>query len=384
MPDGVYTIRLGRRYADATDACSYIEKTWIKNASNNLNLNNSVFPSGCPNGSGAIAAAGSGGTSPYIFQLLDLSENEINPTITGGNLFNNLNTNETYRLIVTDACGAIANRLISSSSIAEIGTPGFSNMPCAGDNISLTLPNFSGVTYQWYKDAVAIPTATGYSLDLTNLQPSDSGLYSSVMTIGNCDIPGLLLIDPNSCGGPLAVELISFNADCHPDGSVSLHWETASESNAMDFVLQKTNDLINWETISIVAASGNSNVTNAYSATDREPFDGTSYYQLIQRDFDDVENKYFPISNNCDIETELKVYPNPTNGNFKIKYYTKNKTTLTLQIIDMNGRMIRSEIHPLDKGTNTLFISEELEKGMYLIHINTDNKENNPIKLVVN
>lgn len=386
LPNGTYTIRVGRRLGNSTDNCSYVEKTWVKNSNNNLTLQNSIFVSGCDNGLGALGASANGGSSPFVYTLLDLSDNEIAPSVVGGNTYENLNTAEVYKLSVLDACGAVVNRLISSNSQFEIATPGYSTMPCVGDNIGLALPQFTNVTYAWMKDSVLIPSASNNILNLPNLQLSDSGTYQSILTIGGCEVVGSLYINPFNCGGPLAVELTSFYANCYPDGSVFIGWETASELNSLDFFLQASNDLVNWENVDVVPAKGNSSISTKYQTFDRSPQDGVRYYQLIERGMNGLEKRYPPISNSCESksDSELNVFPNPTTNDFNIEYVTDHKSILQLQIIDPNGRLISTQIHQLEKGKNTLFISETLGAGVYFVKIAVNKKELKPIKLIVN
>lgn len=386
LPNGTYTIQVGRRLANSTDICSYVEKTWVKNSNNNLALQNSIFVSGCDNGLGALGASANGGSPPFVYTLLDLSDNEIAPSVVGGNTYENLNTAEVYKLSVLDACGAVVNRLISSNSQFEIATPGYSTMPCVGDNIGLALPQFTNVTYAWMKDSVLIPSASNNILNLPNLQLSDSGTYQSILTIGGCEVVGSLYINPFNCGGPLSVELTSFYANCYPDGSVFIGWETASELNSLDFFLQASNDLVNWENVDVVPAKGNSSISTKYQTFDRSPQDGVRYYQLIERGMDGLEKRYPPISNSCESksDSELNVFPNPTTNDFNIEYFTDHKSILQLQIIDPNGRLISTQIHQLEKGNNTLFISETLGAGIYFVKIAVNKKELKPIKLIVN
>lgn len=110
-----------------------------------------------------------------------------------------------------------------------------------------------------------------------------------------------------------------------------------------------------------------------------------SYYQLIQRDVDGSERKYSPISHQCDNQqiSELRVYPNPNNGNFKIEYYTDRKMAMELCIMDVNGRKISSKVYHLQAGSSSLFVSENLVQGMYILQVVAGKKILKPIKFIV-
>ena len=386
LPAGNYKIRVGRYINDTSTltVCSFIEKVWVKSATSSLNLNNSVFVSGCLNGGSTISAVANGGKAPYIFSLFDA--NNVQVTSPQNDMYNNLDPTKVYKLSVIDNCGAIVNRLISSNKSPDMIVPGHSTMPCAGDNVSLVVPNYPQATFAWTKDNVLLPSETSNSVNLPNIQPADAGVYNSTITLGACIVDKALLIDPTQCGGVLAIELIDFNALCNSDGSVNILWKTASEINSKYFKVQKSSDLINWQTIDVIPSKGNSNIINSYNSIDRNPFVGITYYQLIERDVNEVEKEFAPIGINCEELTpkEWSVFPNPTNGDFKVAYQSDEKVTADLQVMDVNGRLIISQKLSILEGTNNFIVSENLVSGMYFITIVINKKELKPIKLIVN
>lgn len=386
LPDGIYTIRLGRYLNNPSlDNCSYIEKTWNKSITNNLNLNPSIFFSGCPDSTGALVASAGGGTAPYAYTLYDNANNPVAPTVVNGNTFNNLNTSQTYRLNVIDQCGAIVNRTLSSNSAIGISTPGYSTMPCIGQTINLHMPNFPGMSYVWYKDSVLIPSATSSVFTLSNLVAGDAGDYQSTLTVGSCAISKSIEIDPTACGGPLAVDLVSFNVTCDKEGNSLVNWMTASEFNAMDFTLSKSRDLKNWEVVEIIPAAGHSNHLISYASRDEKTFSGTSYYQLMQRDFDGKETKYNPISFSCSQtgESSGSLYPNPSTGSFQFDFTADKAGILEMQVVDMNGKPISSQENTMERGSNSFTFSQHLTTGIYFVKITVNKVQRMPIKLVV-
>lgn len=67
-----------------------------------------------------------------------------------------------------------------------------------------------------------------------------------------------------------------------------------------------------------------------------------------------------------------------------MEVHAEKRTNVEIDILDVKGRVISTQSHHLEIGNNNLFISEDLTSGVYLIRIIMDNKELNPIKLVVN
>lgn len=301
-------------------------------------------------------------------------------------------TTISYVLTVTRNGGCISKDTVlvnlepSLGTSITITTPGYNTMPCPGDNVTMISPTFTGGTYQWFKDGVEDVSATTNQYNFPDLQQTNSAYYTSIVTVGKCKVAGGLLIDPSVCGGPLAVKLTSFNSNCEPDGGVSFRWVTGSETNSLNFTLKKSSDLINWEIVDVLPAKGNSSIENSYVSLDRYPYAGISYYQLTQRDIDGLEKVYPPMSSNCKsiVEKEFKIYPNPTKRDFKVEFYTDSETIYNLQVMDINGRVFISQTHKLEKGKNTLLISENLVKGLYIIRITDDTNGSKTAKLVIN
>ena len=69
---------------------------------------------------------------------------------------------------------------------------------------------------------------------------------------------------------------------------------------------------------------------------------------------------------------DLKIFPNPNNGNFKIMYLLPQNKAGKLEIFDINGRAVYSQNLP--QWSTLQFISlPKLSNGIYAIKINSDN-----------
>lgn len=66
----------------------------------------------------------------------------------------------------------------------------------------------------------------------------------------------------------------------------SLEWQTYSETNNKEFVIQRSNDTKTWEEIKTIEGQGNSSIENNYSFDDRTFSGDVIYYRLKQTDFD--------------------------------------------------------------------------------------------------
>jgi len=79
------------------------------------------------------------------------------------------------------------------------------------------------------------------------------------------------------------------------------------------------------------------------------------------------------ISINEHVATEFKLYPNPANDIIKIDFNTNTNGSLTLEILDINGRTIVSKNENTQDGNNNIIMDiSALESGIYFIKINLD------------
>ncbi len=165
----------------------------------------------------------------------------------------------------------------------------------------------------------------------------------------------------------LPVTLISFNADKN-DNAVDLTWATASEINNDYFLIQRSIDNSNFETIESIDGNGNSNVVINYSTIDYNPKKGVNYYRLLQVDFDGTEALSNTVAVNFDADNNINVYPNPTKGivniegarNFQLMLYTSSSNLL------FSTKIENSDLYKLDLSN--------YPKGVYIIHLISDSK----------
>jgi hypothetical protein len=84
----------------------------------------------------------------------------------------------------------------------------------------------------------------------------------------------------------LPVDLVDFRAQLI-DSYVELTWATMSEMNSDYFLIERSLDVINWETIYMMGGQGFSTTLYRYSIFDSSPLVGISYYRLKQVDKDE-------------------------------------------------------------------------------------------------
>lgn len=114
----------------------------------------------------------------------------------------------------------------------------------------------------------------------------------------------------DAAGYPLPIQLIKFTAKPIND-YVLLDWSTASEINNNYFTVQRSQNLINFEALDTIAGAGNSSKIINYSFVDHNPYGGSSYYRLMQTDFDGQFTYSNVVKVNAKKVYTISVYPNP-------------------------------------------------------------------------
>jgi hypothetical protein len=141
---------------------------------------------------------------------------------------------------------------------------------------------------------------------------------------------------------PLPIELLTFDARV-VDRRVDLRWITAAEINNDFFTLERSADAVQYHTIATVKGAGNSSGHINYAHSDLQPLPGTSYYRLVQTDYDGT-SKTYPARAVTFAESQgLQVYPNPNKGSFRVSVPAAAKTAdvpSTLRLINAGGALV--------------------------------------------
>jgi Secretion system C-terminal sorting domain len=165
----------------------------------------------------------------------------------------------------------------------------------------------------------------------------------------------------------LPIGLLFFDAVAD-NNRVDLTWSTSSESNNSYFTIEKSQDGINFvfvQRVNTQAFNGNSNLPLSYSTEDMNPYTGLSYYRLKQTDLDG-QSRYSRIDPvNFDQKKAISVYPNPTRGTVYISGVDISQTSLTVEWLDVSGRLLSSENVPAQGGIAVL--NPHFNNGVYLL-----------------
>jgi hypothetical protein len=224
-----------------------------------------------------------------------------------------------------------------------------------------------------------IKAATKDTTSFSSWTPFTSS-SSSVDTIRNMiTLPGNFYIDYIYTGtdnnNPLPVKLLKFNARLVKT-NVDLNWSTGEEINNKGFDVERSINGKTFEKIGFVKGAGNSTLVNNYNLVDANAFEKTNvstlFYRLKQIDFNGaiIYSNAVIVKKDIGNNEPVFVYPNPFKDKLNIDFAALAKGEITVQIIDVSGKIIENKKLEVLPGNNSiLFETNHLVNGVYLINI---------------
>mgnify|MGYP003574945920 CR=1 FL=1 len=169
--------------------------------------------------------------------------------------------------------------------------------------------------------------------------------------------------------GTLPVELTAFSASAKTYG-VFLEWQTLTETNNSHFIVEKSIDGTNFQTINSVPGKGTTQEKSNYQFTDVN-FTQSAYYRLTQVDNNGTKKVYNDMVRYVKAlgaNEKIAVYPNPTVESLFVKSSDATKG-LTATLMDLTGKIIESKN---TSGTELEFNLSRLPRGTYLVRSKDD------------
>ncbi|MFC0772545.1 arabinofuranosidase catalytic domain-containing protein [Terrimonas alba] len=172
-------------------------------------------------------------------------------------------------------------------------------------------------------------------------------------------------------GITLPVTWSSFSAEKTNSG-VDIKWQTASEQNTREFIVQRNNNGSFWTDVAIITAAGNSSDTRQYQFMDRTLLYGMQYYRILQKDIDgkfsysdtrriQFESQHLPfvVLNKPAVKDELRIL---VKQQLSISLY--NSAGLLLWTKQFSGGHQSIDLRNFAKGIYFLQANDQTEKIM--------------------
>ncbi len=271
----------------------------------------------------------------------------------------------------------------------ECGSPG---SPALGSNVprNRKLKNLyvtvNGITYELYKK-------TGNKCNANSNIAYGSRPNTYITTFSSddfciADAETFIPISGNQTGArsfkcnlpnsniPAPIELISFNGQANENANV-LTWETASEENAWEFIIEKSNTgLEPFKEVARVEAAGFSSTIQQYQVKDFQP-EPIAYYRLRNLDYDDQYSlsKLIVIERESANKADMKVFPVPyKSGPLYLSYLAEKEEEVAIDIFNQIGQLVYKSTFYSHKGVNTftLDMPPQLDAKLYLVYLEGD------------
>lgn len=258
--------------------------------------------------------------------------------------------------------GATSNWVAGNSSIGALVTPSVavaaspSGAITTGTSVTFTATPTNGgttPTYQWKKNGNDVGTN---SATYTDAVLANNDVITCVMT-SNAACATTATANSNNItmtvNAVLPIELLSFNGQATEGGNL-LTWQTAEETNASHFDVEKSLDGKNFYKIGVVKTKGN--YTN-YEFSDDKNNASLSYYRLKMNDLDNKFSYSKTISILREGKGKVKIYPSVTADNIVVE------GAKSLEIVNALGQVLIKQIQ-LSNSTISL---QSLPSGIYFV-----------------
>ncbi len=184
-----------------------------------------------------------------------------------------------------------------------------------------------------------------------------------------------------------SVELNKFIA-ASKKGIVKLAWTVASETNLLEYVLERSENLMDYNEISRVSIKSSHNNKNTYKANDLMVLSGISYtYRLLAVDENGISQvigtKSISVSANRKsiLETEefaLEAsYPNPFNPSFTVPFSIQTAQDVDIRLYNMSGEVVATVANGhYSPGEYKIHVSgDNLASGIYLLRAQVNGEQ---------
>ncbi|GAA4736995.1 hypothetical protein GCM10023229_14490 [Flavisolibacter ginsenosidimutans] len=183
----------------------------------------------------------------------------------------------------------------------------------------------------------------------------------------------------NRTTGSLLPVLLSKFSGRRSGNAGALAWTTETEINCNYFTVQRSSNGTDYQTIGTVmtkAAGGNSSTPLDYDYLDPHPLSGNNYYRLEQLDRDG-KKEYSPVVKLAfgSTESSYRIVQNPVAGRIDLVIFSSISKTVTIKIVSMEGRVVKTLIKQITSGDNNLQVGlENLPNGLYVLQVCEEGK----------
>lgn len=223
----------------------------------------------------------------------------------------------------------------------------------------------SGISYNWSMGANATTATSSSATPSTGW--TTTGSKSLTVTISNASCVVASLSSTVAVTSVLPVTFTNFTGIIK-DNKAALTWSTAREENNNYFVIERSVNGRNYDSVGRVQAG--SNTSNTYSFTEANT-NAISYYRLKQVDISGTYIYSTVITvKNTGSNREMTVYP--TQATSTIQYVVSNEAPATaiVQVYNTTGQPVITSKEALQQGVNIRSLNvSHLATGVYMLQL---------------
>ena len=188
-------------------------------------------------------------------------------------------------------------------------------------------------------------------------------------SFGEASIAGSDYLTTTSTPVTLPLDFLSFTAR-EVNGRVRLDWVTTNEENVSHFLIERSRNGLDFNTIGELPAVNISSTVNDYQFEDKNPAIGFNYYRVTEIDFDGYSEstEIVFVLIETDESININLYPNPILNNRLTISSNISLAGARYQIINLSGQALVNGRFTSDLQNQTITVNQ-LNSGLYLIRI---------------
>lgn len=248
----------------------------------------------------------------------------------------------------------------------DMAISGPTSATIGGSTYSYSVSNApsSGITYNWSMGANATTATSSSATPSTSWTTTGNKSLSVAISNSSCVVASLSSVVLVT--SVLPVTFTNFTGVIK-DNKAVLTWSTSHEENNSYFVIERSVNGRNYDSVGHVQAG--SSASNTYSFTEANT-NATSYYRLKQVDISGsyIYSAVITVKNTGSSNREMTVYP--TQATSTIQYVVSNEapSTATVQVFNITGQPVITNKEVLQQGVNIRSLNvSHLATGAYIL-----------------
>lgn len=285
--------------------------------------------------------------------------NQTDANKNGGDIGYSIENDSWYEFCVISACTVTITFSVNSASclVPSSGTAGLQLSAFTGSAANLT-KIYGGYCLENIATSVSFSFAATagacYFFEVDGYSGANCPYTLQATMVPSCVLP---------------VKLLYFTG-ANEEGKTKLEWATAEEENSDKYVIERSEDGINYVPLGTIKAKVNTSTKTEYVFYDDHPLiNKVNYYKLSEFDRNGVGGVLAQtFVNNTANFPKFNVYPNPSTGKFTISLHNFSVPNVLVEIFDVYGKSVWSSNIELNEGKNIQEVDFlNFDEGIYII-----------------